>query len=292
LLGHPLIEKSVRDHLWHHRFTGFETALADLQTKYPKGKRLELMYSALADMYADMEQAFEGINFNFNNDLKSSIVDFLWKFDAIFTLNQDLLLERFYVSDVSSGLHHSAYRHSCHLPGIEKIQGPDSSFRGMGTFIPSKPPFQKAKHSQPYFKLHGSANWKTDRGGQLLILGGQKENSIASTPLLEWYLEELKQHLSGGNVRLMVIGYGFGDFHVNRILRNAVKSSALKFFIIDPLGSDIIDKNRFQRNVGLYAPDDELVDLWPGLDGASRRDLRAIFDRDRVEFQKLMRFFA
>jgi len=101
LLGHPKIDSSIRDVLWHNRSTGFEAALSTLQELSPRDNRLERMLSALADMYSDMENAFEGIRFNFENEHKEySLVDFLWKFDAIFTLNQDLLLERFYVSDV------------------------------------------------------------------------------------------------------------------------------------------------------------------------------------------------
>jgi hypothetical protein len=46
-----------------------------------------------------------------------------------------------------------------------------------------------------------------------------------------------------GASRLMVIGYGFNDSHINNALLEAAPKG-LKMFIIDPLGVDAADPTR------------------------------------------------
>lgn len=86
----------------------------------------------------------------------------------------------------------------------------------------------------------------------------------------------------------MIIGYSFGDDHINRSIVEAIHAGGLKIFVIDPLGTDVFDKN---RNAVIYGPDKLVTDLWPNIIGASRRSLREIFGTDRVEYEKVMRFF-
>ena len=83
--------------------------------------------------------------------------------------------------------------------------------------------------------------------------------------------------------RLMMIGYGFGDDHINNVILSAGKSG-LKMFVVDPLGVDIVNKT---RDAAIRAPD-PLEEL---LIGGSRRSLREVFSSDAVEHGKLMRFF-
>ena len=87
----------------------------------------------------------------------------------------------------------------------------------------------------------------------------------------------------------MVIGYGFGDDHINTVIRDAVSGGNLRIFVIDPLGVDVIDEN---RDATIHVPGGLASDLWPHLIGASRRSLREIFGGDRVEHGKVMRFFS
>jgi len=85
----------------------------------------------------------------------------------------------------------------------------------------------------------------------------------------------------------MVIGYGFGDEHINVAIRDARDGGALRIFIIDPLGVDVL------RSEHLMTRRDYLGDkLPPYVIGASRRTLREIFGSDLVEHGKVMRFFA
>lgn len=109
LLGSPevLADEYLRDLLWTHqgRGGGFEAALEALQ--FPSAldgeatrERLMALQSAIARMFADMNRAFfELVEWEFTQRLDRQIKVFLTRFDAIFTLNQDLLLERHYCND-------------------------------------------------------------------------------------------------------------------------------------------------------------------------------------------------
>lgn len=92
----------------------------------------------------------------------------------------------------------------------------------------------------------------------------------------------------------MVIGYSFGDAHINQAIIDAAKTKQLGIFIIDPSGSDVISNtNRtFVRPTGLYAANELETVLHPAIIGASRRSMRDIFGANAaVEHSKVMRFF-
>lgn len=260
LLGHPQIDKSVRDILWQYRRTGgFEYALGHLQHEGAGDPRLKALQNALRQMFSDMDKAFRGITFNFNNDLKTTVTSFLTRFETIFTLNQDLLLERHYLNDNVSLMSNGRWN-GYHFPGLRQLQSQNHSSDEIATWIPDESNFSVPKRAQSYFKLHGSANWQTAESNELLVLGGNKPEIIAKYPLLKWYHDEFKKMLSQPNSRLMVIGYGFRDPHINQIIQACAKEKENGFgvFIIDPMGTDVIDKNRHDKN---YSPDELIQDL-------------------------------
>lgn len=289
---HNLIEfddKSIRDLLWNYRRKGgFEAALAELQERnQPSDPRLNNLQNALMQMFIDMDQAFQGIQFEFSHYLKQSIAGFLSRFDAIFTLNQDLLLERHYLNDnimLMSNQRWNGYN----LPGLKPLTVESELERNVGIWEPVYSAMKLDQRSQPYFKLHGSSNWRDPNSGNLLVLGGNKPGIISKNPLLAFYHTEFETRLSQPNTRLMVIGCSFTDHHINKTIINAAKTGSLKLFIIDPAGTNVIDKN---QNADIYAPDELIMELWPVLIGGSRRGLREIFGTDRVEYEKVMRFF-
>lgn len=98
-----------------------------------------------------------------------------------------------------------------------------------------------------------------------------------------------------GNSQLMVMGYGFGNSHINDCICKAVNENNLKLFIIDPTGTDILDGRRRTRSGAIPRPFHEsglLYEVHSAVIGASRRDLRATIEgEDRVEHRKLMKFF-
>lgn len=86
----------------------------------------------------------------------------------------------------------------------------------------------------------------------------------------------------------MVIGYSFGDDHINAAIRSTVVDGNLKLFIVDPLGVDVLDKS---EGAAIHDPGELAKELWPHVIGSSRRSLREIFGTDRAEHAKVMRFF-
>jgi hypothetical protein len=150
--------------------------------------------------------------------------------------------------------------------------------------------FRVTPDSQPYFKLHGSSNWvDRESGRELLVMGGNKATTIEQHPILKWNYEQFREYLAKPSMRLMVIGYSFGDYHINQAIAEAADRNTLSLFIIDPLGLDVSDKN---RNAPVPGPDPLFTRLQPQVVGGSRRRDLDIFGRDRVEHAKVMRFIT
>jgi hypothetical protein len=277
--------------LWRTKDNGgFEQTLSQLQSGHPldpaERDRAALSFeSALIRMFADMNAALlEFDDLEIATPQRNTIGSLLGRFDAIFSLNQDLLLEHLYMNSGIRGTQ---------LPGLKGLSGPDGFIADSfvkGLFTDSGQTLTDAT-LQPIFKLHGSTNWRTAAGGNLLVLGASKTQIIQSSRLLNSYAQIFEHSLSQADARLMVIGYGFGDSHINNVLiRTAARG--LRIFVIDPNGSDLArNLNKTRTNAQIISPT-ELETLFEQcLIGASRRTLREIFGSDVVEQQKLERFF-
>jgi hypothetical protein len=170
--------------------------------------------------------------------MKYLMSTFLVRFDAIFTLNQDLLLERHYLND-NIALSTPRRWNGWQIPGLKPFNPTASGYDPIpapaGTQAPDNSAnFNERPEAQPYYKLHGSINW-TGGGGnpRLLIMGGNKAVEINQYPLLAWYHQKFGEYLSRGT-RLMVIGYSFSDHHINEAIMKAADQGGLRLFIIDP----------------------------------------------------------
>ena len=140
---------------------------------------------------------------------------------------------------------------------------------------------------QPYFKLHGSTNWRAAPGQPILIMGNQKSGAVDRFPVLRQSHNFFSSALNRANAKLMVIGYSFQDDHINDVI---VKASArgLGTHIVDPSGWDAL-KDPKMRNVHLK-PHGDLEHI--KLVGELRRPLHSIFSgNDRFAHGELMRFF-
>jgi hypothetical protein len=121
------------------------------------------------------------------------------------------------------------------------------------------------------------------------VIGGNKTASIDTFRVLARYQDEFQAMLSQPDIHLMVIGYSFGDPHINGAVQTAA-TKGLRIFIVDTLGVDVIDK----RNTRAQIPEpvtDLMQALMPRIFGASRRPLNEIINNDPVEKEKVMRFF-
>lgn len=306
LLGCPEIRDNphLRQLLWRHQPAGgFESALAELQRDFHRQPQantphLQAFQIAVAKMFADMNQAFEATPFEFQQQVDRLVRTFLIKFDAIFTLNQDLLLEQYYLND-NIALGASGRWNGGQLPGMQPYPNPayaaPANWAQQNWSPRPQADFQVVPRFQPVFKLHGSSNWHDQIAGPLLIMGGDKVRDIQFHPILSWYFSQFEHYLAQPDTRLMVIGYGFRDTHINEVIVHAIRQHGLQLFVIDPAGADLarnVNPNRGLQ-VQIQGPPSPLEEAFAaGLIGASRRSLREIFGIDSVEYHKVQRFFT
>jgi hypothetical protein len=95
-----------------------------------------------------------------------------------------------------------------------------------------------------------------------MVMGRRKRNTISNSPLLEWYHRVFESVVSAGDVRLMVIGYGWGDDHINEIIGTAVRERNLQIYTWGPsrpqdalqgrfMGGDILSGVMGLRNTAI-----------------------------------------
>ena len=288
LLGRASQDREIYAKL--RRTRNFEDALAELQAEArtqgtsESRARLESFERAVQATFADMNGVFAGFpGWSLSDDARDSIDAFLARFDAIFTLNQDLLLELHYRTELVGprrwagvafpGMLSPANWHNL-LPAEKLIQ----SWRPGGDF-------GSADHSQPIFKLHGSTNWHDPEGNRLMVMGGTKSQAIDQHPVLRRYLDIFRERLSTGQTKLMAIGYSFSDSHINDLIVEAGQQHSLKLHLVNPAGLEVF--RRYPVNA-IQGPNP--LDEIP-LVGVTVRSLRESFSGDKLSQQSLFRFF-
>jgi hypothetical protein len=237
---------------------------------------LEGMFNAMNNAFGD----FEAGRHDRIGAQPTFVRNFLCRFDAIFTLNQDTLLEKKYqTSDVRQGSNGRWL--GFQSPGLRE-EMPASP--PTGVFRPCDPPFTCEERYQPYFKLHGSSNWRTLNGSSLLIMGLDKNQAIDGVTLLSWYRQQFEDMLHRPDSHLMI---SFRDKHINEIILKGARKGA-RLFIVDPCGVDVlgnIENSRFHQS------DEDKLTLQNSIFGASRRPFLAAVSTNQVEMTKINRFF-
>ena len=225
-----------------------------------------------------------------NLDLASGVGAFMSRFGAIFNLNHDLFIEQRYFGENARWSYYPRKWHERPTtPGIVTLGKPGPGQKASTVLAtPDLSSWDANSRGQPYFKLHGSSNWRTESGNGVLIVGGLKEQAIASHHLLVRYWKRFEELLMEQEARLMVIGYSFRDSHVKQLLLRVFAQNHGHLFVIDPRGTDVLDT----RDKCLMSTTPKLFDLQPNVAGASRRGLNEIFGADHVERAKVLRFLA
>jgi len=173
---------------------------------------------ALFDAYGALDRSLQS-RMGGSPKLKSALRAFVSLFKGmdnhrgfIFTLNQDLLLERFYYpSDgplfiPALGQHPDWFTTRMDrntpveidmppLDRLKKYQGNNFWMKqtGLGNFV--------------YVKLHGAHGWRSPMNKNAMVIGHNKSGAIAQEPLLKWYLSLFQEVLNYGNQILVVVGY-------------------------------------------------------------------------------------
>ena len=226
-------------------------------------------------METAIKAAFDGMDAGYRVPnppvLTATINDFISKFcpgqvgvgtGYVFSLNQDLLPERIYGTVVN--------RQKLELPGITWVS-PPPLFPAGGNPIPLAALADPAvTEPEPlrrfnYIKLHGSINWRSSDGASLMVMGRRKPLTIARWPLIDWYHRVFEQVLFSGGVRLMVVGYGWGDEHINDPIAEAVRNHGLKIYSWD---------HRQPRE--MLADARRGSDILPGIMGFSTRSMTEV----------------
>lgn len=281
---------------------GFEGALEEVRRLY-RGRpghpvlaqRLFSLQNAIEESFAEMNAIFEQRrNLGFlGEDRMHSVDAFLARFDAIFTLNQDLLLEKVYRPQDFNEFSGRNWQ-ATDLPGMSYIPKSDDQDE---MWIPSKggDAFDPSPDCQPIFKLHGSVKWIGiddypigKPADKMLIMGTNKVHEIEQSGVLSYYFRKFETELAAPGTRLMVIGYAFRDEHINRAIVDAGEN--LETFIVDPMGQKVLEAGNVikQRGVGiaLTEPIEEIK-----LIGISRRPISESFKGDWLAWNQLHRFF-
>lgn len=223
------------------------------------------------------------------NELQN-VTDFIYRFGKtnnksfIFTLNQDLFFERLY--------HNYAYA-ELSIPGIDNnSEWFRTTFSRPLTISDyyRLPKEEKLNHNMDillkgnYFliKLHGSYNWTSFDGSDIMVIGRGKTEQIQKEPLLKYYFEIFKKVLSQGQRRLLIVGYGFGDNHINCIISNAVRVHGLKIYIISPVSPEEFKKKLFEKSI---------INIWQGISGYFQYSLKEIFSEDLNKNQAIKEHF-
>lgn len=199
---------------------------------------------------------------------------------ACFTLNQDMLLEK-----------RLGWRPLC--PSQMNYQGNwgDVSNQDLAAdtskTLPSAEELEEYKNQTTnlahcYIKLHGSLRWVSQEGNDSKVIGINKMNTIRRIPLLNWYFELFNEAIVAGDVKLVIVGYGFRDPHINDLLATACENHGLKLFIISPQDPEAFLDDLLYRNQGVARSADPIGSkIWNGVSGYFQYRLSKIIPREQ-----------
>jgi len=199
----------------------------------------------------------------------------------LFTLNQDLFFERHLYNEHVAGAHGGV------LPGLVPTPGQRWFGTNIGSYDPTftmqpaiDPKTQgRLTNQMNVIKLHGSFNWRSPDGSNVLVVGTEKTARITSMPLLNWYADIFRAVISAGDVRLMLVGYGFADEHINAVIADAVEHNGLSLFIWNTT-SDV-------KSLVLSSPHGARI--WKGLISTATRPLIDVFPSNQAETEEYRR---
>jgi len=157
-----------------------------------------------------------------------------------FTINQDLFIERYCDIPHKKAIYPFFKENWILCPGKGEAL-PDDQW----VTLPGKDEIdtKKAKSFASkylyYLKLHGSYGWKSSDGTEKMVIGRNKEQQITHEPLLKRYFELFQNVLSQGKSKLLVIGYGFRDEHINRVIAESINTHGLEVYVLSPMDPKI-----------------------------------------------------
>jgi hypothetical protein len=240
---------------------------------------------AVINLFTRLNLTLLEVAFEFTREQRFSMKDFLANFDAIFSLNQDLLLEIHYRPDFGQ----RGKWNEVAVPGMRADPLPGNDHYGAFAeyWVPTGS-FEIGPKSQPFVKLHGSTNWRAESGEPILIMGSAKSGAIQKFEVLRQYHALFSSSLNQPKAKLMVIGYSFQDEHINAVIEGASSRHGLGTYLVDPRGRNVLTDPKM-TGAQIKGPKREIEKI--KLIGELRRPLSAVFSGDRFAHDELMRFF-
>ncbi len=252
---------------------------AQLLNEFPNAERSALEAAILA-VFDRIERRLFGDLFRVSIvDVTALFAEFCGIGDAVgllFTLNQDMLFERlFWVGHGGNVARPGVSKpiRECPVAGwnhaLRDRADPNEKVVVETLLVKPDEDWPKLTQGTQYLKLHGSWDWRTPDGDGAMILGGGKAETIELRPLLKFYFEVFREFLRFGDRRLLVIGYGFGDHHVNVALADAVKRHGLRLHIWDVHSPATMRSHILRQQAG--------EDIWSGLCGYTQSSVADLF---------------
>ena len=176
----------------------------------------------------------------------TNIYDLVRSFDIdtkenyIFTINQDIFIER----HIKLGFYIPGFpvnERATNIFGLEKNKQLDDKHYyyvpNLSTSVIKIEDRANKDNHLFYIKLHGSCNWFKsikDSSEHVMIIGYNKIKQSKGEPLLNYYHDVFTDVVNKGDVNILIIGYGFKDDNINKILKNAVYNNGLRLHVINP----------------------------------------------------------
>lgn len=249
----------------------YEDAYFEFIQEHPEkydDKEKEGLIIAMIEAYKKLDESVKSTEWRQLIDSTELFGRFLRPFHYHFTLNQDLFFERHF-KVLASGSPKLPIHDGDFFTNIE-----EKDFVKLGEVQLSEVSQAIKSHNGPaYLKLHGSYGWLSSDGKRKLVIGRNKIDDINNEPLLRCYFNIFKEKLNEGNKKLLIIGYGFVDEHINIEIHSAVENSGLKVYIINPSMPD-----RFSSIIRSKPKGD---DIWSSVMGYFPYRLSEIFPRAR-----------
>ncbi len=211
---------------------------------------------SLGEAYGELDRSIR-VHLGNNGPQIRSIQYFIERFAGegqergfVFTLNQDILLERF-GSHGNGLLQIPALGHPDWFSGrLRNQEYPETDISHSHHLETFREKFwEKGSGLQHflYIKLHGSYGWRASKHGHAMVIGYDKVGSIAKEPLLKWYFDIFREVLSTENITLVVVGYGFMDLHINQLIAEAAKTR-LRLHVVSPIQPKDFQNQLFSRS--------------------------------------------
>ncbi len=195
-----------------------------------------------------------------------------------FTLNQDLLIERYLPSSNMPALY-------VNQPTVEIYKDKEYEENTCSRILPLQTDLEKTNglSSSKYFyvKLHGSMNWYSSDRTKKLVIGRNKIKQINEEPVLKNYFELFKKALSTQDIRLFMIGYGFGDEHVNEVIADSIKQDNLNLFVLNSTVPEAFKSDLCKKPSGQM--------IWDGISKYYPYSLEQVFSDDETNEYKRIR---